>query len=276
MKGSRGMVLAMLALALIVSSGAQASFVIEGGPLQWVLEGKPSSSRPVEYVGLRLIRVGEERRSLYFRLSELHDDQGNEFPLDLIVLRTPYDSDEQRWENVLSERCLLAADDDYVDLKLGVRYSEVVVAGTYRGSLLSDAGEEVPLEVVVQPFTDVTLGPATIRLDALAGPGLYRAAEPAQISVRANHVNWIVNVNSGGLFRIDDQNRVAVQSEFIPLFFVEVRAANEPSGRENLRLQGEDYGREALITFEVQAYVGWGHPAGTYGGVINVDVEVGD
>lgn len=280
-------VFVLLLIAVVLGEAAQSQDVyrVDGGPLRWVLEGQPSPSNLAQYVEFRLIREGAEPVDLNFSLSALVDDLHNEFPRELLALRTPYDSEEQQWDLIPTEKCLLAAADEFADLQLGVYYTETVAAGTYTGSLRSDAGGEIPLEIVVKPFTAVVIDTAQIKLEALGGPGIYRISEPIQVCVRANHSNWVARFSSPGLLPVDDlasvsrplasweqsSERTAVP---VPLLFIDLSSDQEAeSGSEVLQVTGAEYGWQAIIEFTIQARVGWEHPAGEYVGVIRVDLE---
>lgn len=274
------LVFALLAVAsLFGQSSIQAAVRVEDGPLAVELDGEPSCSRPAEYVGFRLHREGDAGQPLYFSLSEMVDELGNTFPRDLIVLRTPYDSDELRWESVFAEHLLLGAEDGYVDLNLGVHYTELIPAGTYEGQLHSGTGEVVPLRIVVGPFTKVVVDPPLVTIDANAGPGIYKANQSVQVTVQANHNNWILRLSSEGLF-FQDENR-AVKRHLnepeetvrpVPLLFAE--PYSEGGQSEILQIGGSDYPSGAILEFEIHAHVGWEHRAGQYMGVVKVDVFI--
>ena len=91
----------LVAAALLVggSSSAHGSYKVEGGHLTLVLSGQPSEHRHVKF---HLVREGTTNEHIYFSLSDVKDNQGNQFPRDLIRLSTDYDSEELSWDNEYS------------------------------------------------------------------------------------------------------------------------------------------------------------------------------
>jgi hypothetical protein len=267
----------LVAAALLVggSSSAHGSYKVEGGHLTLVLSGQPSEHRHVKF---HLVREGTTNEHIYFSLSDVKDNQGNQFPRDLIRLSTDYDSEELSWDNEYSKHCLLQGGDSDVELELGVYYAKAIPAGTYTGYLYSGVGDDIPLEIVVKAFTDIVVNPEWVAIEALSGPGSYKAKEPVEVIVTANHTNWVVTISSQGLIFQDSQKEDWQSSEQqiipVPISFVDPHEEN--IRRESLQFMGGDYGGDGVIQFEIEAQIGWEHPAGTYVGVVSVDVNTSE
>lgn len=284
MRKVRVLTMALVAVVLLLGEAcpAQETYSVEHTPLQVVLSGEPSPTRPAEYVQFRLRRNEGEGQSLYFSLSDLEDSSGNKFPRELIVLKTPYDSRELRWAFRNEQQLLLHAEDDYIDLELGVYYHELVPAGTYRGSLYSEFGGKISLEIEVAPFTNVAVYPSLVTVAANEGPGIYKASEPVQVRMWANHSDWLVEISSGGLFyqsqrERDEEDRQLVHPSDVKIDPVPLLFSNQVAPEErhqSLSFRGSEYGSGAILEFEIWAQIGWEHPAGHYSGVVTVDVEI--
>lgn len=241
-------------------------YSVDGDMLRWVLDGYPDDSRPIEVITVHLVRDAESLEPLNYGLSSLVDDQGNEFPRELVVVRTPYDSAWQTWDFAYSQNQLLASTNEFAEIELGVQYTFPVRAGTYRGRLYSKHGDDIPLTIVVGRCTEVNVEPREVSLDVSSGPGLYKVTDSIKVTVCANHGDWVLKLTSAGLFYQDDQNLMV---EPIELFVVQDQlvALNDMPP-----VLGTMFGSGAELDLTIQAKVGWEHPAGSYQGKIRIDV----
>lgn len=270
--------LLLFSSAMCVSASENVSYSVEGDSVCWVLDGSPSVSRPINFVEIRLLRDAESAHSVSFSLSELVDDQGNEFPRDLLVVETPYDSDLQTWGSIHSERMLLASEDAYADIRIGLHYKSDVRAGTYRGYLYSGQGDRIPIEITVNRYTFVAAEPQKIALD-IPSPGTW-ITEPIHVKVGANHEDWVVSLSSAGLFLEEDTKTsfrspleepqgqplelmAVIDDEVFPL--IEIR-----------QFCGSEYVSGGVFSFKIQTETGLQHKAGHYTGLIQVDVRIND
>lgn len=252
------------------------SYWVDGEPLQWELEGVPDSSRPVDYVEFRLVRITEDAEPLMFTLSELVDDQGNEFPRALLLIDTLYDSANQTWNSETSQVKLMASEHDIANLKIGLHYREKVPAGIYRGSLYSDQGDDIPIEIVVNRYTTVFVNEREVSMD-LPSPGVW-VTDPVVVQVGANHGEWTLKLFSSGLFpQVENTSFLSSlleESQERPLELVAlVDDKTFPLG-EGFRFSGSGSGGDSIFRFRIQTETGLEHKAGHYAGVIQIDVEV--
>lgn len=267
-------------LALGPAALADSPFIIEGGPLHWVLDGSPHSGRSAEYKELQIIRVGEEDIPLEFTLSDLEDDSGNKFPRELVVLDSPYYFAEQTWPSRYTQHSVLDRDHQQGTVRVGVSYGEMVRAGTYRGYLYPTMGEPIAVSIEVPRFTDVFIYPRELTIEADAGPNMYEANETVEIVVTANNSDWKVSLHSEGLFyQVPEKDRPKLWQEVskanvkpVPLFFCRVDETEHVV--PELQLLGVEYGGGTVVKFKVLAETDWEHPAGTYKGVIQVNVNI--
>ena len=245
-------------------------YAVEGNALRWVLDGFPDDSRSTEVISIRLVRKTEGIDPLDFGLSPLVDDQGNEFPRELVVVRTPYDSAWQTWDFTYAQNRLLASKDGFAEVELGIHYRFPVRAGTYRGRLFSKHGDDIPLTIVVGHYTEVSATPQEVALVVSSGPGLYEVKNPVKVAICANHGDWVLKLTSTGLLYQDDQDLLV---EPIELFVVQEQlvALNDMP-----LVFGTSFGWGAELDLIIQAKVGWEHPAGSYQGKILIDVFVNE
>lgn len=287
MKRKRRLFLASFLVALFVLifppwAGAETLYYVDGEDLTWVLEGVPDEARAAEFRSVRLTWVSETNEPLYFQLSNLEDDHGHRFPRESVVVRTHYDSAEQNWGRISDARVLLAATDEYADFEIGVNYHKAVPAGIYRGELFTDTGGSIPLEIVVERFTELTITPHEIEMEIGSGPGDYRAADTLQVQVLANHQDWVLSLSSAGLFYSDEEEsgrsflqRGSQKPQMEPIELFMVHKEKTMSFHEVPKIMGVDYAWWGTsLEFNIQTKVGWEHKAGKYSGVIRVDVEL--
>ncbi len=196
---------AILACAALFNSAAAeegSSYSIEGEVIRLVLDGFPNEHRR-EIADFRLFRTTENTEPpLKFSLSDLVDEDGRLFPpRAMVFLTTPYDSNLQKTTTSFNQTLLLASEDEYADLQLVALYNEEIRAGTYRGGRLISPpqGRDIPVEIAVNRYTQIAVEPQQIELQ-IPGPGLYQAKEPVEVTVWANHGDWVINLLSSGLF----------------------------------------------------------------------------
>ena len=269
-----------LILPMVASAGE--SFHWEGEELSWVMQGIPDKARVADFRTIVLKRGSDSGEPLYFQLSDLEDGAGNKFPRELIVVRTPYDSAEQRWDRSFSSKRLLAAKDEYVELEIGVYYHELVPAGNYIGKLYTDDGSSIPLEITVDCFTKVGIDPPEIKLEIDSGPGVYISDESVTVTVLANHEKWVMTLFSDGLFYEDEEEALrrsifarSRELEIEPLTVFIVRDNKVIPLSSPLEVRADDCAG-GHFNFKIQTEVGWEHKAGKYVGVIQVDLEFKD
>lgn len=270
----------LLALIFTELTTAEGLFAFESEKLTWVFEGLPDQARGGNFLAMRVQRKHEANLPLDVTLSPLIDEYGNEFPRELVVIKTPYDSAEQSWSGTVSSKRLLAASDDYVDLEIGVYYHAAVPAGIYRGELFAEYAESVPIEIIVGRYTYVIVDPPEIKLEVSSGPGTYTAEDLVQVEVVANHPEWVLRLSSAGLFYLDEEQsgRNSVLDRLKepvvdPLELFIIHENQQVSLYEAPLLSGIDYEWSSIFEFKIQTEVGWEHKAGKYAGVIQVDVE---
>lgn len=246
-------------------------YVVEDKPISWILDGLPSDSDHMEIRTIQLARSVESSVALDFELSDLIDEQGNIFPREMVMIQTPYDSAWETWDSPFSQKRMLTSADHSAETTIGVKYSTPIRAGNYTGWLYSKHGDDIPLQITVPPYTEITVYPQEVSIDLNGGPGLYKAEESVTVEIRANHGAWNVNLSSAGLFYQDDQKDD--WKEFIESIqlFIEIEQ-DKPlvSLKDNVLIRGAEYGSSPTISFRVHARSGWEHPAGNYQGTIDV------
>lgn len=247
-------------------------YSVEGDAIQWELEGFPDESRPIEMRTIHLVRTTETTNPLDFSLSPLVDEQGNEFPRDMLVIQTPYDSAKQMYNSRYAQKRMLASVDTHAEIQVGLQYNSEVLAGTYRGRLHSEHGDDIPIVIIVGRCTKVTVEPRELYINACEGPKVYTAEKSVIVTVRTNHRDWVVDLSSPGLFYEGD-----LTSTLEPLELFVIEEEGKPISLNELSpLRGAHHGRCAVFTFKIQIETGWEHPAGSYAGFIYVDVHEKD
>lgn len=265
----------LIALVVLLSFTSAPSARASGEPICWVLEGIPGSSRPVDYVEFQLVRSTEDAEPLMFTLSELVDDRGNEFPRNLLLIHTPYDSASQTWNSETSQTKLMASEHDYASLTIGLHYREKVPAGIYRGSLYSEQGVHIPIEIVVNRYTTAFVDKNEIVME-IPSPGVW-VSDPVIVKVGANHGNWTVHLFSTGLFpQVENTSFLSSLGEpqAEPLELMALVDGKAFPLSEGYRLSGSGSGGDSDLCFKIQTETGLGHKAGYYAGIIQIDVEV--
>ncbi|NLO66634.1 MAG: hypothetical protein GX101_08130 [Firmicutes bacterium] len=251
----------------------KAQYDVEDGPIQLELVGPPARDR-VEFVEFKLVRVGEDTLPLDFTLSQLVDADGNPFPNHLLLVETPYDSQVQTVRWAFYQFRLLAGSDEYAEVKFGVKYDEEVWAGTYQGTLSSPHGPDIPVEITVEPYIEVTTDPEQIEMD-IPGPGVWETETPMTINVQAN-VSWTITLSSKGLFyKTEEADIPSVWAEatpYPPLMLWLVEEEPQPL-MDGVTISGSG---STELSFGLQTKAGWEHRAGSYVGEIRIDVRMED
>ncbi len=259
-----------------VCASGNTLYSVTGDSLRWVLDGFPGDFRPVELLEFRVERNSEGTESFDFSLSDLVNEDGHKFPRDLIVVQTPYDSARKSLNSVYSKELLLAPGDDYADIKIGLHYRDEVWAGTYTGYLHSGQGDKIPVEIVVNRYTAVNVAPSLITMD-IPQPGTWEAPERVVVTVGANHGDWVVRLSSKGLFYVDDKKNVIGSSLAEPQvgqLELMVVVGEETFVLSEIPIDfGTTYRSDGLFSFKIKTETDLGHKAGTYRGIVQVDVQ---
>ncbi len=269
---------AILACAALFNSAAAeegSSYSVEGEIIRLVLDGFPNEQRR-ELADFRLYRTTKNTEPLKFSLSDLVDEDGRLFPRAMVFLTTPYDSNLQKITTSFNQTLLLASEDEYADLQLVALYNEEIRAGTYRGRLISPQGRDIPVEIAVNRYTQIAVEPQQIELQ-IPGPGLYQAKEPVEVTVWANHGDWVINLLSSGLFYQEEKAIKLGRSDREPVkppLQLSLVGEKRQCLSEAVSVLGSEYGWGTTLSFRVETEAGWEHRAGNYAGVIKIEVSI--
>ena len=150
-----------LVLAGNVMAEEQLDVVVDGGPVSFTVRGFADLQESVEQMPihwLTLTRTAEDDgTALYYSLTDLSEG----FPRDMVVVKTPYDSnwqafaegsDRWRWSSD-AQICLLAAGDRQSQVQIALRGDVTLRAGTYSAVLSASNGPDIPIEITVLPYT---------------------------------------------------------------------------------------------------------------------------
>lgn len=264
-----------LAFSSLAAAEEQSHYFVEEEMIRLVLDGFPDDHRQ-EFVDFRLVRTAESTGPLDFSLSDLVDGEGRLFPRQMVMIKTPYDSKLQKTGLSFNQIRFLAGGDEYAELKMAVLYNEEIRAGTYRGKLHSPQGKDIPVEIIVNRYTEIRVEPREISLQ-IPGPGLYQAKEPIEVTVWANHGDWVINLTCSGLFYQEDAE---VEAGWLdakparPSLQLSVVGEERQILSEMAPVLGSEYGWGTTFNLKVQTKAGWEHRAGDYAGVIKIDVSI--
>lgn len=268
-----------LVLAGNVMAEEQLDVVVDGGPVSFTVRGFADLQESVEQMPIHWLTLTstaeDDGTALYYSLTDLSEG----FPRDMVVVKTPYDSnwqafaegsDRWRWSSD-AQICLLAAGDRQSQVQIALRGDVTLRAGTYSAVLSASNGPDIPIEITVLPYTVVTSGTQEIQLSLDRGPGWY-AIPPLEIQVEANHGNWVVALASDGLHYQGDRYENVPPLE---LFLVKsVKEAEElvPLSEGPQEIARSVYGWGTTFSVNLQTESTWSHAAGTYKGTVFVYV----
>lgn len=253
----------------------EVSYAVEGDLVRLYVGGSlmEEASGVVSTSSFTLARIIKDETALYYSLSDLVNESGDAFPRDMLVVKTPNDSDWRaftsqygRWSSFDDQICLLPAGASSAEIHVGLKGDADVWAGTYRGQLRSENGPDIDIEVVVPRSTIVRLNRDVIHAAVDRGPGRYEFE--LQVWIDANHADWFVTLHSEGLtYQGDEYKDVPSLQLYLP--GVEI-----PLSKEGYIIRSsESGGRSLVLELKLETRVGWEHAAGRYEGTIVVNVR---
>ncbi len=186
----------------------QALYEVVGAPIFHQVDGFETLEPPGDTSlapALTLTRTTDDNdTAVYFSLSSIEDEYGNEFPRDMLLVKTWYDSDWKaftsqsgRWMSFDEQVLLLKAGETSSEIHFALRGTVDAWAGTYKGSLSSDKGPDIPIEIVVENSIVVVVDPEKMSVAVDHGPGQYKLA-PVEVTITANG-DWEIVLSSSGL-----------------------------------------------------------------------------
>ncbi|HBN96012.1 MAG TPA: hypothetical protein DDZ66_06910 [Firmicutes bacterium] len=270
-------VIMLVLIGNVVAREEQTLYVVEGDAIRLDVEGFATLEPPGEpelAPRLTLVRTGEgDDTALYYSLSSLMDEFGNEFPREMVVVMAPSDSEWQAfsfkdgtWRSSDSQICFLTSQQSRSEVFISLRGEVKVRAGTYRGMLTSTYGPDIPIEIAVGPYTVVSGNPQNMHIAVDRGPGWYDA-DALQVEVEANHGDWVIIISSDGLFYQGDQYKD------VPPMQLYVKSDELVPLSKPYEIRGNANGWGTVLTIELKTESSWKHPAGVYKGTILVDVH---
>ncbi|SJZ32586.1 hypothetical protein [Selenihalanaerobacter shriftii] len=209
-----------------------------------------------------------DSKSIYYIVNELQDNRGNSISPKYLRAKMSGWSDYHALDNFIK-----FLDDD--DLKSTVKFKLAkeawwkVPSGTYKGWLESGKSPAIRVIVHIRSYTNVSVYPDNVEINATSGPGIYKPEEKARLKVEANHHNWLLNINTEPLIYQGDSDD---EAKILPKNILLALGDSEYSYNkmdEKMIINGSNYRRGINTDISLKVKVGWKHTAGTYKGKIN-------
>lgn len=219
---------------------------------------------------------------VHYQASPLKGPEG-EIPPDRILISSPYSEgfEPMNVPRLVARGSIMVPDPVEVShLRFRFLPSPNDRPGEYTGIISSPEGlplPNIPINVVVELYTSISLSSDKISFSVTTGPGEYEADEPIELTVESNNNRWVVMARATPLMGLLGSGAIPPNRIFFKreggIFSHRGRRAREDG--EYMKMSGQvvvaegrwdGTGVEATLKFKVKTE--WKDKAGTYSGKV--------